>query len=212
MRPQRPVSEERVAELVDFLKQVRDAQEYRRALCVLLRVTQKMTAEDVSSITGYHPNRVRIFWSAFIDRGVEGLRRHPTKRCRAYLSPEEEKELLDNLVEKARQGHIPVAGEIQKALEEKLGHSIHKATLYRFLKRNNWRKVVPRPVHPKNNPEQAAAFKKNFRRCSMICIRQQKTPGGKFGFSFRTKPALAVSAALLPVGRREAFARQSLHI
>ncbi len=160
MRPQRPIPEERVRELMDFLKQVRDAQEYRRAQCILLRITQKMTAKKVSTITGYHPNKVRIFWSAFIDKGVDGLRRHPTKRCRAYLSPEEEKELLHDFVEKARQGHIPVATEIQAALEEKIGHPIHKATLYRFLKRNDWRKVVPRPVHPKNDPEQATAFKK----------------------------------------------------
>lgn len=160
MRPQRPISEERVAELMEFLKQVRDAQEYRRAQCVLLRVTKKMTAEAVGVITGYHPNKVRIFWSAFIDRGVEGLRRHPSKRCRAYLSSEEEKNFLESFVGKARQGHISVAEEIQKALEEKIGHSIHKTTLYRFLKRNNWRKVVPRPVHPKNDPEQATAFKK----------------------------------------------------
>ena len=37
---------------------------------------------------------------------------------------------------------------------------LHKATIYRFLKRNDWRKIVPRPVHPKNDPEQMKAFKK----------------------------------------------------
>ena len=160
MRPQRPIPEDRVKELMEFLKDVRDAQEYRRAQCVLLRITKGMTAEQISPITGYHPNRVRIFWSAFINKGVEGLRRHPTKRCRAYLPVEEEKELLDRFVEKSQQGHIPVVEEIQKAFEEKIGHPIHKATIYRFLKRNDWRKIVPRPVHPKNDPEQMKAFKK----------------------------------------------------
>ena len=96
---------------------------------------------------------------------VEALCRHPTKRCRAYLSVEEEKELLDKFVEKSQQGHIPVAEEIQKAFEEKIGHPIHKTTIYRFLQRNDWRKVVPRPVHPKNDPEQMKAFKKNSRCC-----------------------------------------------
>lgn len=160
MRPQRPIPEHRVNELIEFLEHVRDVQEYRRAQCVLLRITKSMTAEQISPITGYHPNRVRIFWSAFINKGVEGLRRHPTKRCRAYLPVEEEKELLDRFVEKSQQGHIPVVEEIQKAFEEKIGHPIHKATIYRFLKRNDWRKIVPRPVHPKNDPEQMKAFKK----------------------------------------------------
>ena len=32
---------------------------------------------------------------------------------------------------------FPVVEEIQKAFEEKIGHPIHKATIYRFLKRND---------------------------------------------------------------------------
>ena len=53
MRPQRPIPEDRVNELMEFPKDVRDSQEYRRAQCVLLRITKGMTAEQISPITGF---------------------------------------------------------------------------------------------------------------------------------------------------------------
>ena len=60
MCPQRPIPKHRVNELMESLKHVHDAQEYRhrRAQCVLLRITKSMMAEQVSPITGYHPHQV----------------------------------------------------------------------------------------------------------------------------------------------------------
>ena len=162
MRPQRPFPEKHVKELDEFMKVVQDAKEYRHAQCIQLRIRENMTAEEIAPIVGYHPNTVLRIWSIFFREGVEGLRRHPSKRCRAYLSLEEEKEVLDGFVEKATKGHITVVGEMKGAIEEKVGHSVHKSTVYRFLKRNNWRKVKPRPVHPKNDPEKVEAFKKEL--------------------------------------------------
>ena len=60
MCPQRPIPKHRVNELMESLKHVHDAQEYRhrRAQCVLLRITKSIMAEQVSPITGYHPHQV----------------------------------------------------------------------------------------------------------------------------------------------------------
>ena len=68
MRPQHPIPEDRVNELMEFLKDVRDAQEYLRAQCVLLRIIKGMTAEQISPIRGYPPNRVRTFNLSIIIR------------------------------------------------------------------------------------------------------------------------------------------------
>ena len=53
-----------------------------------------------------------------------------------------------------------VANEIKEALEKRLGHKVHKTTVYRMLHRNGWRKLAPRSSHPKRNKEAVEAFKK----------------------------------------------------
>ena len=127
MRPQRPFPEKHVKELDEFMKVVQDAKEYRHAQCIQLRIRENMTAEEIAPIVGYHPNTVLRIWSTFFKKGVEGLRRHASKRCRAYLSPEEEKELLDGFVEKATQGHITVAGEMKGAIDLNFPQSVTKS-------------------------------------------------------------------------------------
>jgi transposase len=63
------------------------------------------------------------------------------------MSPEEEKEFLTPFFERARTGQIATVAEIKVALEEYVGHPIGHYTIYRFLDRNEWRKVMPRPRH-----------------------------------------------------------------
>jgi hypothetical protein len=50
--------------------------------------------------------------------------------------------------------------EIQQAYERRVGKSVAPLTIYRLLERHGWRKVVPRPRHPKANRARQAAFKK----------------------------------------------------
>ena len=82
-------------------------------------------------------------------------------RRRAYLSWEEETSFLEPFIQKAITGQIATAGEIKEALEDKLGHSVHKTTVYRLLKRHGWRKIAPRPFHIQSNKETQEQFKKN---------------------------------------------------
>ena len=67
---------------------------------------------------------------------------------------------MESFEESAEQGALLVANEIKEALEKRLGHKVHKTTVYRMLHRNGWRKIVPRPKHPKCNKEAGEAFKK----------------------------------------------------
>ena len=50
--------------------------------------------------------------------------------------------------------------EIQQAYQEQLGKEVAASTVYRLLDRHGWRKVVPRPRHPKADVAVQAAFKK----------------------------------------------------
>ena len=67
-----------------------------------------------------------------------------------------ERQILDVLY---RAGRATVA-EIQQAYQEQLGKEVAPSTVYRLLDRHGWRKVVPRPRHPKADVAAQAAFKK----------------------------------------------------
>ncbi len=78
------------------------------------------------------------------------------------MSPQEEKEFLAPFFESAKKGQIATVGEIKLALEEHFGHPIGHYTIYPFLERNKWRKVMPRPRHVGAKKEAQEEFKKTF--------------------------------------------------
>jgi transposase len=71
----------------------------------------------------------------------------------------EEKALL------ARFAKTPGAGEMLnihelKAYEKAIGHATLDSTVYNLLHRHGWRKLMPRPFHPKRDLAAQNAFKK----------------------------------------------------
>jgi transposase len=88
----------------------------------------------------------------------------PGKRGRrnCYLSWEQEKQPIDSFKEKARRGQVAKAMQIKLAYERECGLIVHKTTIYRLLERHQWRKIVPRPHHPKKNSNAEDEFKKTF--------------------------------------------------
>lgn len=83
-------------------------------------------------------------------------------RRNCYLSWLEEKQLIDSFKETARRGQIATANEIKIAYEKLCGFQVHKTTIYRLLERHQWRKIVPRPNHPKKEPSAIEDFFKNL--------------------------------------------------
>lgn len=83
-------------------------------------------------------------------------------RRNCYLSWQEEKQLINSFKEKARRGQIATASEIQQVYEQLCGFEVHKTTIYRLLERHQWRKIVPRPAHPKKDPSSVDDFKKTL--------------------------------------------------
>ncbi len=54
--------------------------------------------------------------------------------------------------------------DIQQAYWERTGQAVARSTVYRLLERHGWRKVVPRPRHPKADIAAQATFKKTLPR------------------------------------------------
>jgi transposase len=85
-------------------------------------------------------------------------------RHQEYLTVEQERQLLSPFFARAQTGEIATAGEIKQAFEAQVGHEVDESTIYRLLARHGWRKLVPRPVHPKASKEEQEQFKKTLRR------------------------------------------------
>jgi transposase len=85
-------------------------------------------------------------------------------RHKEYLTVEQEQQLLAPLFARAATGEIATAGEIKRAFETQVGHEVDESTIYRWLNRQGWRKLVPRPVPPQASKEAQDQFKKPLRR------------------------------------------------
>jgi transposase len=103
-------------------------------------------------------SRYNRFGLAAIETPGKGGR----KRC--YLTMEQEEQFLLPLFERASKGEIATCDEIQATYEAHLGRKVDQSTIYRLLARHGWRKIVPRPKHPKSSRDAQEIFKKTFRR------------------------------------------------
>jgi transposase len=162
MRPARAIRESDLVALEQLLKTASSKSQMQRIQCVLLRARQGMNSREVADSVGWSPGWVRQVWSAYLREGTGGLVcQERGGRHRSNLSRGDERELVERFTEKARCGGLVIVSEIHRAYEDAAGHRVPKSTVYRMLARQGWRKVAPRPHHPKNDPEACAEFKKN---------------------------------------------------
>ena len=81
-------------------------------------------------------------------------------RHNQHMTSEQEAELLAPFTKMATSGEMLHVSEIKKVLEERVGTPVAASTVYRMLDRHGWRKVMPRPRHPKADFQAQDAFKK----------------------------------------------------
>ncbi len=127
-------------------------------------------ASQIATHVGLAQQTVHNLISQYNRFGPQALeKRGRGGRHHCYLSLEEEASFLEPFITRAAKGEIATAAEVQAALEERLGHSVHKTTVYRMLKRHQWRKITPRPSHVHADPQQREAFKKTSRPGETDC-------------------------------------------
>jgi transposase len=150
-----------VARLAERLKRADSHSEYQRVQCVLIRATLGSSAAEIARLLGWSTTTVHVLhsrWSkegdAVFDVRGRGGRRHQ------HLTLEQEAALLAPFVERADAGGMLTVAEIHRAYQKRSGKAVAPSTIYRLLERHGWRKVVPRPRHPKANVAAQAAFKK----------------------------------------------------
>lgn len=150
-----------IARLAERLKKADSRAQYQRIQCVLIRATLGSSAAEIAQLLGWSTATVHVIHSRWAKEGDAIFElRGRGGRHHQHLSPEEEAQVLAPFVARANAGGMLKVAEIQKAYEQRIGRSVAASTVYRLLERHGWRKVVPRPRHPKARPAAQAAFKK----------------------------------------------------
>jgi len=167
MRKPTPLSRGAIKRVGALLGRTKTKADFRRVQCVWLRASLGLSNQEIAMAVGWSPNTVRAWHSRYLRHGEDvlvgagrGGRRH------SYLRPDEEEVFLEGFLAQAERGGILVVGEIKAAYERRVGHTVPKSTVYRMLGRHGWRKIAPRPRHPKGDPSAQEAFKKNSPRSS----------------------------------------------
>jgi transposase len=140
----------------------KDAKTYRQAQSIFLPGKMGMSLEETAVVMNCSRAAVTRLRRKFHERHQEGY--CPGKGRggnNRNLTIEEEKEFIEKFLDQAKSGEITVATLIKPEYEKLVEHEVPHSTIYRMLKRHGWRKVKPRPKHPKTNKETQEEFKKN---------------------------------------------------
>ena len=143
-----------------LLKQTKTASEVKRVQCILLG-SLGMISDDVAPIVGFTATYVRTVWRSYRIKGDSALLGENRGACRgrAHFTLDDEAAFLKPFFAQAIAGKILIVSEIQDAYEKLIGMEVHHSIVYNLLDRHNWRKIVPRPAHPKTDFDEQEAFK-----------------------------------------------------
>ena len=147
-----------------LLRDASGLSELRRIQAIYFRARYGDSAVRVAERTGLKLQTVRNLHSrwrrvgeAALALGKKGGRRH------THMSIEEENRLIERHRKAAEKGGILEVGVIHAAYERAVGKPLAKSATYRMLHRHGWRKIAPRPRHPKADQETQEAYKKTGR-------------------------------------------------
>ncbi len=135
-------------------KHNRDKQTEKRLYVLILRCQGKKLA-DIVEITGFVRSHICDIIRKYFDEGLEAIAKKHYKGNRRNMSQEDEAAFVEAYRKQAEEGKVIEVKEIRDAYEKVVGHRIGKGQIYRVLRRQGWRKVMPRSKHPKKASEEA---------------------------------------------------------
>src|SRR2546421_3424721 len=138
---------------------------------IYLALIRPRKAEEIARDMGVSVTTVRRVISSYNRLGLAAIET-PGKggRRHEYMSLEQERSFLQPFFARAAHGEIATAEDIQRAFEAEIKHEVHISSIYRLLDRHGWRKLVPRPRHPKANTQEQTAFKENFQHAVQAAV------------------------------------------
>jgi transposase len=136
------------------------AAQRERIQMVLLRESG-MTQGAIAAAMGVSLSTVNRAHMAYDRGGIKALAPKPNGgRKHENMTLPEEKVLLAHFAKRAGAGELLNIHDLKAAYEKAIGHATSDSTVYNLLHRHGWRKLMPRPFHPKRDLAAQNAFKK----------------------------------------------------
>ena len=157
------ITEEQKAELEKAKKKNKDKNKDKRLTALLMHAEGKPHAE-IGEATGLAKTYITELVGKFCRGGIAAIIDNHYRGNHRNLSYAEEEALLEPFRERSRAGQVVDVKEIKQAYEEAVGRTMEKnhGMIYQVLARHEWRKVMPRPRHPKKASDEAIAASKKL--------------------------------------------------
>ena len=122
-----------------------------------------MKDKQIADATGFHKKYVSALAVKYAHNGLDAIVHTKHGGNRRNLKLAEEKSLLAEFEQKAREGQVISIGEIKARYDELIGHTSGSGTIYKLLARHGWRKLLPRSRHPKKADQEAIEATKKLK-------------------------------------------------
>lgn len=135
--------------------------EQRQRIQMVLLRESGMTQPAIAEAMGVSLSTVNRAHMAYDLGGIKALKPKPIGgRKRENMTLAEERTLLDRFAKAAGAGEMLNIHDLKASYEKAIGHETSNSTVYNLLARHSWRKLMPRPFHPKRDIAAQNAFKK----------------------------------------------------
>jgi transposase len=154
------ISPEEGKEARKYMEQISDKKIYRRLEVIALR-GEGMKNKEIVSVTQFGAKYVPQIVSLFVREGFPALLTDNRGGNHRKISVSDEQKFLKGYQSKAETGHLITVKAMWLDFREEFGIDMGLTGFYTMLRRNNWRKVMPRSIHPKAaDAQEIAASKK----------------------------------------------------
>ncbi len=157
------INNEDAKKIREAMEKTKNVLQYRKLEAVALRGEGKKN-EEIAELTGFHPDMVGRFAKEYLEGGLESLLADGRKGGNhRNATDSEEQAFIAQFEEAAKKGQIMTVGEIAAAYDERFGKEHKsKSTVYYFLHKMGWRKVMPRSKHPEKASDEAIEASKKL--------------------------------------------------
>lgn len=133
--------------------------EQRQRIQMVLLRESGMTQPLIAAAMGVSLSTVNRAHMAYDQGGIKALKPRPSGgRKRENMTLDEA--LLACFAKAAGAGEMLNIHDLKAAYEKAIGHETSKSTIYNLLARHGWRKLMPRPFHPRRDMAAQNTFKK----------------------------------------------------
>ena len=153
-------TKKQIRELKTALRWKIPAAQRQRIQMVLLRESD-MTQLAIAAAMGVSLSTVNRAHMAYDRGGIKALKPKPIGgRQRENMTLSQEEALLAQFGRAAGAGEMLNIHDLKAAYEQTIGHPTSNSTVYNLLARHGWRKLMPRPFHPRRDLAAQDDFKK----------------------------------------------------